>query len=127
MKKYFILFFLFFTIACSSTSKKEANFVDWYGNQLPKIDSGLISATSLHEEAYRRAEKLDTEDINSLKKFLAKMIPLSRKYDSGDITLSDYKDTTRIYLHEMKESSLIESQTKAAERRARYCAITGKC
>jgi hypothetical protein len=55
------------------------------------------------------------------------MIPISRKYDAGELSLTQYKDIHRLELLQSVEDGKKESQSNAAEQRARYCMITGKC
>lgn len=92
-----------------------------------KIENKEISSAALHLEAYEKSGNFNDEKITTLRKFFAKMIPISRKYDAGEITLTEYKDLHRLELQQSAEDGKKESQANSAERRAKYCMITGKC
>jgi lipopolysaccharide export LptBFGC system permease protein LptF len=126
-KLILLIVWALFLVACASTPNQGEQLATWYFANFQKIENKEITAAALHVEAYERSQKFDDAQIIALRKFFAKMIPISRKYDAGELSLTQYKDIHRLELLQSVEDGKKESQSNAAEQRARYCMITGKC
>lgn len=81
---------------------------------------GVIGAVAYHTEGYDLASKYaQFPETSNLRAFHAKMIPIARMYESGQITKDQYLDMGRIEGSAAHDASIQQRRNQAAAEEAR--------
>ena len=100
MKNLVISFFALLLTACLSPERARfEEFQRWRSFNQQQAQAGAISWTSFYTEAYYRMNSFSPNPEKALaERMVAEMIPIARRYESGEMTKQAFEDIQRLVL-----------------------------